>query len=102
MHQLVVNSVPKNVVYVATENNSIYALDSDSTNPTGSILVSKAFQPEQTPAIWGTGYTEIALPSADLPKGCSNITPESRNYWNLAGRSTSSVTPLCNLCCDQA
>jgi len=24
----------------------------------------------------GTGYTEIALPSSELPKGCSNITPE--------------------------
>lgn len=73
VHQLVVNSVPKNVVYVATENNSIYALDSDSTNPTGSILVSTSLN---NASDLGTGYTEIALPSADLPKGCSNITPE--------------------------
>ena len=73
VHQLPMNGTPANVVYVATENNSIYALDSDSTNPTGTILVSTSLN---NASDLGAGYTEIALPSGDLPKGCSNITPE--------------------------
>lgn len=73
VHQLLMNGTPANVVYVATENNSIYALDSDSTSSTGTILVSTSLN---NASDLGTGYTEIALPSSDLPKGCSNITPE--------------------------
>jgi hypothetical protein len=73
VHQLLINGAPKNVVYVATENNSVYAMDSDSTSSTGTTLVSTSLNDASD---LGTGYTEIALPSADLPKGCSNITPE--------------------------
>jgi hypothetical protein len=73
LHQLMMNGAPKNVVYVATENNSVYAFDSDSTSNTGTTLVSTSLN---NASDLGTGYTEIALPSADLPHGCGNITPE--------------------------
>src|SRR5277367_6725965 len=40
VHQLLMNGSAKNVVYVATENNSVYAMDSDSTNTAGTTLAS--------------------------------------------------------------
>ena len=73
VHQLLMNGAPKNVVYVATENNSVYAMDSNSTNSTGTTLASTSLNDASD---LGAGYTEIALPSVALPKGCSNLTPE--------------------------
>jgi hypothetical protein len=65
----------KNVVYAATENNTVYAFDSDSTSGTGTVLVSAQLN---NASDLGTGYTEIALPYADVQGGssCTNLVPE--------------------------
>jgi hypothetical protein len=73
VHQLQVGGQPKNAVLVATENNSVYVLDSDSTSGTGTVLAQTNLN---NASDLGSGYTEIALPYTDLPKGCSNIVPE--------------------------
>lgn len=73
VHQLQVNSVAKNVVYVATENNSVYSLDSDSTSSGGTVLAQMNLN---YAGDLGTGYTEIAVPYTDLLKSCNTILPE--------------------------
>jgi len=73
VHQLMVGGVPKNVVFAATENNSVYVLDSDSTSSTGTVLTKANLN---NASDLGAGYTEIAVPYTDLAKGCSNIVPE--------------------------
>ncbi len=73
IHQLTVNSVGKNVVFVATENNSVYSLDSDSTSATGTVLAQVNLN---NATDLGSGYTEIAVPYLDLPKACATIVPE--------------------------
>jgi len=73
VHQLVVNGIAKNVVLVATENNSVYSLDSDSTSSTGTVLVQVSLN---NASDLGAGYTEIAVPYTDLPQACNNIVPE--------------------------
>jgi hypothetical protein len=73
IHQLTVNSVGKNVVFVATENNSVYSLDSDSTSATGTVLAQMNLN---NATDLGSGYTEIAVPYLDLPKACATIVPE--------------------------
>jgi hypothetical protein len=74
VHQLMLGGQPKNAVFAATENNSVYVLDSDSTSSTGAVLVQANLNDASD---LGTGYTEIALPYTDLPKGCDNIAPEA-------------------------
>jgi hypothetical protein len=54
-----------NVLFVATERDSIYALDADSTHPTGSILWNKSYL--------GPGESPVAS-MADLH--CADLTPE--------------------------
>jgi len=73
IHQLLVNSVAKNVVFIATENNSVYSMDSDSTSGSGTVLAQVNLN---NASDLGTGYTEIAVPYLDLPKVCSTIVPE--------------------------
>jgi hypothetical protein len=73
VQQLEVNSVPKNAVFVATENNSVYSLDSDSSNSAGTVLAQINLN---NASDLGTGYTEIAVPYTDLPKACNTIVPE--------------------------
>ena len=73
VHQLLLGGQPTNGVYVATENNSVYVLDSDSTSSTGTVLAQVNLN---NASDLGSGYTEIALPYTDLPRGCSNIVPE--------------------------
>jgi hypothetical protein len=59
----------KDVVYVATENNSLYAIDPTS----GASLV-----PSMNYNVPPTGGTETAVPYLDLPgnPSCANILPE--------------------------
>jgi len=74
VHQLLVNGVAKNVVYAATENNTVYAWDSDSSNSAGTVLASVNMN---NASDLGSGYTEIAVPYTDLPScGSPNIQPE--------------------------
>ena len=74
VHQLLLNGVAKNVIYAATENNSVYAWDSDSTNTTGTVLANVNLN---NASDLGVGYTEIAMPYTDLPScGSPNIQPE--------------------------
>jgi hypothetical protein len=75
VHQLAVNGVAKNVVYAATENDSVYAWDTDSTSSTGTVLASVNLN---NASDLGSGYTEIAVPWTDLPScGSPNIQPEA-------------------------
>jgi hypothetical protein len=74
VHQMQTGGVAKNAVYVATENNSVYVLDSDSTSATGTVLAQTNLN---NASDLGSGYTEIALPYTDLPKGCTNLVPEA-------------------------
>jgi hypothetical protein len=53
----------KNVLYVATENDSVYAFDADSVNGTTGTFLWKA-------SVFGTGET----PSDN--RGCGQVTPE--------------------------
>ncbi len=74
VHQLLVNGAAKNVVYAATENNCVYAWDSDSTNASGTVLASVNLN---NASDLGAGYTEIAIPWSDMPScGGPNIQPE--------------------------
>jgi len=74
IHQLQVSGVGKNVVFVATENNSVYSLDSDSSSTTGTVLAQINLN---NASDLGAGYTEIAVPYTDLPQSCSTIVPEA-------------------------
>jgi hypothetical protein len=74
VHELVVNGIAKNVVFAATENNSVYAWDTDSTSSTGTVLASVNLN---NASDLGSGYTEIAAPWSDMPScGSPNIQPE--------------------------
>ncbi len=73
IHQLQIGGVAKNVVYAATENNSIYAFDSDGTNPAGTILTQVNLN---NASDLGSGTTEIAVPYTDLPNACALVVPE--------------------------
>ena len=68
MHNVTINSVAnKDAVFVATENDSVYVFDADSTvgsNPT---------------PLWHTSLlvtNEAAVPDSALPGKCKNITPQ--------------------------
>jgi hypothetical protein len=74
VNQLSISGGNKNVVYAATENNSVYAFDADSTVNTGTVLAQTNLN---NASDLGSGYTEIAVPSTDLPGGCKNIQPEA-------------------------
>jgi hypothetical protein len=74
VHQMLLGSAAKNVVYVATENNSVYVLDSDSTSSAGTVLLKANLNDASD---LGSEHTEIAVPYTDLPKGCYNIVPEA-------------------------
>ncbi len=74
VYQLSINGGNKNIVYVATENNSVYAFDADSTASTGTVLAQANLN---NASDLGSGYTEIAVPYTDLPGRCNNIQPEA-------------------------
>lgn len=73
VHQLMIGGNLKNVVYAATENNSVYAFDSDSTSPTGTVLAQVNLNDASD---LGSGSTETAVPYTDLPDACSLLVPE--------------------------
>lgn len=74
VHQLQVNGSPTNVVFAATENNSVYAWDADSANSTGTLLANINLNDATD---LGSGFSEIAVPYSDLPFcGSPNIQPE--------------------------
>ncbi|HLK33994.1 MAG TPA: hypothetical protein VKT29_12945, partial [Terriglobales bacterium] len=64
--QVMINGLAKNVLYVATEENYVYALD--ESNFTGTPL--------WTANLNNTLVGESAVPDSQLPAACSNITPE--------------------------
>jgi hypothetical protein len=73
LHQLLIGGVDKNVVYAATENNSVYAFDSDSTSTAGTVLAQVNLN---NASDLSAGTTEIAVPYTDLPTGCTLLVPE--------------------------
>ena len=73
VHQLMIGGSLKNVVFAATENNTIYAFDSDSTSATGTVLAQMNLNDASD---LGSGSTEIAVPYTDLPGSCSLLSPE--------------------------
>jgi len=66
LSQITINGVVKNVLYVATEENYVYALD--ESNFTGTPLWSANLN--------NTSLNETAIPDNQLPGACGNITPE--------------------------
>jgi hypothetical protein len=66
LSQVTINGVAKNVLYVATEENYVYAYD--ESNFAGTPL--------WTANLNNTALNETAIPDSQLPGGCSNITPE--------------------------
>jgi hypothetical protein len=74
VHQLLLNGVAKNVVYAATENDSVYAWDSDSAGSTATVVANVNLN---NASDLGSGYTEIAAPYVDVSScGSPNIQPE--------------------------
>jgi len=74
IHQLQVSGLPTNVIYAATENNSVYAWNADGSNPAGTVLANVSLNDASDLA---PGTTEIAVPYTDLPScGIPNIQPE--------------------------
>jgi hypothetical protein len=75
IHQLLVNGIANNVVYAATENNSVYAWNADAESTTGSVLAQVNLNDAGD---LGSGYNEIALPVPDIPGSCGvpNLSPE--------------------------
>jgi hypothetical protein len=73
IHQLSISGSPKNVVYAVTENNSVYAFDSDSNSASGTILTQVNLNNASDLA---PGSTEIAVPYTDLPGACTLVAPE--------------------------
>jgi len=74
IHQFTINGAAKNVVFVATENNSVYGFDSDSTSPTGTVLAQTNLN---NASDLGPGFTEISVPYTDLPRACGLLVPET-------------------------
>ncbi|HEY4904078.1 MAG TPA: hypothetical protein VIH89_11440 [Candidatus Sulfotelmatobacter sp.] len=68
IHQLAVNGTPYNAVFAATENNSVYSLNSDATATTGAVLAQANLNDASD---LSAGSTEIAAAAADLPGTCS-------------------------------
>jgi hypothetical protein len=75
IHQLLVNGVASNAVFGATENNSVYSWNSDTTTTTGSVLAQVNLNDASD---LGSGYTELAVPTPDIPGSCGspNLQPE--------------------------
>jgi hypothetical protein len=73
IHQLLEDGSATNVVFAATENNSIYAFNSDTTSATGTVVAQANFN---NASDLGNGTTEIAVPYSDLPKACGLVVPE--------------------------
>ena len=73
IHHLNFNGAAKNVVYVATEGNSVYMFDSDSGSATGAVLAQANLN---NASDLGSGFTEIAVPYTDLPGACGLVAPE--------------------------
>ncbi|HTA23748.1 MAG TPA: hypothetical protein VK763_09460 [Terriglobales bacterium] len=73
IHQLSIGGGLKNVVYAVTENNSVYAFDSDSTSSSGTVLTQVNLN---NASDLSPGSTEIAVPYTDLPASCTLIAPE--------------------------
>jgi len=68
MHNVTINNVAnKNAVFIATENDSLYVFDADST--VGSVPTPLWQKP-----LLVTG--ETAVPDSALPLGCTNLNPQ--------------------------
>ncbi|HXM59873.1 MAG TPA: hypothetical protein VN950_03385 [Terriglobales bacterium] len=68
IHQMLIGSVHYNLVYVATENNTVYAFDDTGTQ--------RGYMQLNSGSDLGAGYTEIALPYTDTLANCTNLVPE--------------------------
>jgi hypothetical protein len=73
IHQLSIGGSTKNTVYAVTENNSVYAFDSDSASSSGAVLAQVNLN---TASDLSEGSTEIAVPYLDLPVTCTLVVPE--------------------------
>ena len=75
VHQLLVSGTPYNAVFAATENNSVYSWNSDAAASTGTVLAQVNLNDASD---LGAGYTELAVPTPDIPGSCGdpNLTPE--------------------------
>ncbi len=70
IYGLSVGGTPTNVVYVATENNTVYAFNADTGSTIASVSLNDATD-------LGSGFTEIAVPYVDLPGSpCKLTVPE--------------------------
>ena len=66
MHNLTINGVSRNAVFVATEGDSVYAFDANSA-------VGRIPRP-----LWQRlllHQDEVPVPDSDLPRACTNINP---------------------------
>ena len=77
--QVLINDRRRNVVYVATEHNSVYAFDAD--NPVSEPLWHVSFINEAS-GVTTVPYQDTASPPGYkgpgpiMPNGCADLTPE--------------------------
>jgi hypothetical protein len=58
--KVTIGGIPKNVVYVATMENWVYAFDADDLSPGGTLLWKRQVHPHPVPGhFYGANYNDI-------------------------------------------